>query len=114
MMSPRTFRSPSTIAGALGIGTALKARSTDFDDLGLTIDVAFGQSGHDYAVGILHGLGGGRVAAPPEAGFDSRILVAADASVRDLERSISQLLSASALESGAGPTPVPRVLPARP
>lgn len=52
-------------------------------------------------------------AAPPEAGFDSRILVAADASVRDLERSISQLLSASALESGAGPTPVPRVLPAR-
>jgi signal transduction histidine kinase len=51
--------------------------------------------------------------APPEAGFDQRILVAADASVRDLERSISQLLSASALESGAGPKPQPRTVPAR-
>jgi signal transduction histidine kinase len=52
-------------------------------------------------------------AAPAEAGIDRRIVVAADASVRDLERSISQLLSASALESGAGPKPEPRVLPAR-
>jgi signal transduction histidine kinase len=50
---------------------------------------------------------------PPEAGMDRRIVIAADASVRDLERSISQLLSASALESGAGPKPEPRVLPAR-
>lgn len=51
-------------------------------------------------------------AAPPEAGLDPRILQAADASVRDLERSISQLLSASALESGSGPVPALRVLPA--
>lgn len=52
-------------------------------------------------------------AAPPEAGLDQRILLAADAAVRDLERSIGQMLSASALESGAGPQPAPRVLPAR-
>lgn len=49
-------------------------------------------------------------AAPAEAGLDRRILAAADASLRDLERSISQLLSASALESGAGPEPAPRRL----
>jgi signal transduction histidine kinase len=52
-------------------------------------------------------------AAPPESGLDRRIVIAADASVRDLERSISQLLAASALETGGGPRPEPRVLPAR-
>lgn len=70
---------------------------------------------HDqrHRLQVLQMLVDRAAAAPPEAGFDSRILVAADASVRDLERSISQLLSASALESGAGPRPDPRVLPAR-
>jgi len=70
---------------------------------------------HDqrHRLQVLQMLVDRAAAAPPEAGIDSRILVAADASVRDLERSISQLLSASALESGAGPQPDPRVLPAR-
>jgi signal transduction histidine kinase len=70
---------------------------------------------HDqrHRLQVLQMLVDRAAAAPPEAGLDSRILVAADASVRDLERSISQLLSASALESGAGPKPEPRVLPAR-
>ena len=70
---------------------------------------------HDqrHRLQVLQMLVDRAAAAPPEAGIDSRILVAADASVRDLERSISQLLSASALESGAGPKPEPRVLPAR-
>lgn len=53
-----------------------------------------------------------RVAELPSASIDRRIISAADASLRDLERSISQLLSASALETGAGPKPQPRVVAA--
>lgn len=52
-------------------------------------------------------------ATPTEDAFDRRVVVAADASLRDLERSIGQLLAASALESGGGPQPNPRPVPAR-
>lgn len=49
-----------------------------------------------------------RVAELPQHAIDRRIVNAADASLRDLERSIGQLLSASALETGMGPKPAPR------
>jgi signal transduction histidine kinase len=54
-----------------------------------------------------------RVAELPQHAIDRRIVNAADASLRDLERSIGQLLSASALETGMGPKPAPRAVAAQ-